>query len=261
MIRMTHRKHKIVIVLAALFIAIALAAGITGYRFYTNISTPLAENKTPRVFLISPGQSLSGIAANLEKKGFIAKKSYFKLLATFKGADKKLQAGEYHLSASQSPIQILDTLLSGKVKLYKITIPEGYNMVETARAMSLAGFCDENSFLELCRDKSFVSILGIAASSLEGYLFPDTYFFPKHSTCRTIIKTMTNNFNRVYTDKWKKRSAHLKLSVHEVVILASIIEKETGLKVLLPCDPLLVTPLGTALYAAGSGRSKAVRHG
>lgn len=220
--------QKTILAFSALLFIIAVAAGIAGRHFQQYANTPLAENRKNLIFQIAPGQSLSAIAANLEKQGLITRKSYFELLARFKRADKKLQAGEYLLSASQTPQQILTTLISGKVKLYRITIPEGYNLVETAKAMESAGFCKTNAFLQLCYDRKFISTLGIKAISLEGYLFPDTYFFPKKTACKSIIKSMTDNFNHVFTDAWKKRADQLKLSVHEVVTLASIIEKETG---------------------------------
>ncbi len=219
---------KIVLTFLTLVLIIAVAAGIVGWHFQQYANTPLAENKKTLIFQISPGQSLSAIAANLERQGLITRKSYFELLARFKKADKKLQAGEYLLSASQTPQQLLTTLLSGKVKLYRITIPEGYNLVETAQAFESAGFCKTSAFLQLCYDRKFISTLGIKAISLEGYLFPDTYFFPKKTDCRTIISAMTGMFKQVFTSTWKKRSKELRLSVHEVVTLASIIEKETG---------------------------------
>lgn len=225
---MTLLLKKLIPGFTILIFTAALCAAVAGYRFYRFSNTPLTENGADQLFLISPGDSLSSIAANLENQHLIGKSGYFKLLARFKNADKKLQAGEYLLSASKSPNQILSTLLSGKVKLHKVTIPEGFNLAEIATVFETAGFCDKNRFLELCHDRSFAAKLGFKTVSLEGYLFPDTYFFPKNSSCQSIIRSMTTHFNRVFTDDWEKRAAQLKLSVHEVVTLASIIEKETG---------------------------------
>jgi len=142
--------------------------------------------------------------------------------------NKNLQAGEYVLSGSKSPAQILDILLKGKVKLYRITIPEGLNINDTALIVEKAGFCNSAVFISLCKNESFILSLDIKSTSLEGYLYPDTYFFPKNTSCRTIISMMTDHFKQVFNSKWVSRAKDLNFSVHEIVTLASIIEKETG---------------------------------
>jgi UPF0755 protein len=123
---------------------------------------------------------------------------------------------------------MLDTFVKGRVKLYRITLPEGVNMNEIAAVLEKAGFCEKNNFLDLCQDRSFIQSLGIKSITLEGYLFPDTYFFPKHSPCKKIITAMVEHFKLIFTQAWQDRAAELKLSVHDIVTLASIIEKETG---------------------------------
>ncbi|MBU1697564.1 MAG: endolytic transglycosylase MltG, partial [Proteobacteria bacterium] len=77
-------------------------------------------------------------------------------------------------------------------------------------------------------DTSFILSLGIKAITLEGYLFPDTYFFPKNTDCKTVITTMVEHFNNILTKEWQARAKTMGFSVHDIVTLASIIEKETG---------------------------------
>ena len=146
----------------------------------------------------------------------------------YKKASKNLQAGEYILSASSSPEHILEILQKGKVKLYKITIPEGLNINEVALLVEKAGFCSQTDFKNLCSNRSFIDSLEIKAATLEGYLFPDTYFFPKHVSCKKIITAMVEHFRHIFTKQWQLKAQNMGFATHDIVILASIIEKETG---------------------------------
>jgi len=192
------------------------------------VKTPFNPGADKQVFTIKPGQNLGGIARSLEKDAIISNQTFFKLFARYKKAGRKLQAGEYLLSASDPPERVLEILLKGRVKLYRITIPEGLNIKEIANVVEEAGFCRKDEFLSLCRDSTFIIPFDIKATSLEGYLFPDTYFFPKHTTCQTIITTMIEHFNKNLKKEWQARAKSLNLSIHDIVTLASIIEKETG---------------------------------
>ncbi len=203
-----------------------------GLFFYLELSSfvkkPASPDAAEKVFTIKPGQGLAVIAKNLEKESIVSNKTYFKLFTKLKKAGKKLQAGEYILSAAKSPEQILTILMKGKVKLYRITIPEGLNIKETAALVEKTNIGTKKKFMTLCYNKSFISSLGIKAISLEGYLFPDTYFFPRHTSCENIITTMIGHFNIIFTEQWKIRAKNMGFSVHDIVTLASIIEKETG---------------------------------
>ena len=200
--------------------------------FYHKISYFVKEPFNPlaaeKVFLIKPGQSLAVIAQNLKTESIISNKTFFKLFAKYKKAEKKLQAGEYILSGSKSPEQIIEILVKGKVKLYRITIPEGMNINEIALLVEKENFCRKEEFIDLCHDKSFILSLGIKAITLEGYLFPDTYFFPKNTDCKTVITTLVEYFNNIFTEEWQKQAKTMGFLVHDIVTLASIIEKETG---------------------------------
>jgi len=226
---MAKSKTNILISVLVVFFIFLLA---TAVFFYLDISSfiklPAKSGSVEKVFTIQSGQSLKVIAKNLEKESFISNKTYFKLFARLQKAGKKLQAGEYLLSASKSPEQILEILVKGKVKLYKITLPEGLNLKEIAALVEKADLCIKTNFENLCHDRAFIISLGMKSTSLEGYLFPDTYFFPKHTTCETIITTMVHHFKNIFTEKWDFRAKEIGFSVHEIVTLASIIEKETG---------------------------------
>lgn len=226
---MAVNKPKIFLLLTVL---ILIGCSLSGYLLYKKFErfayTPANQKSGQILFNIEPGQSLKTISRNLENKGLITSWAFFKWLAKFENAEKRLQAGEYLLSASFSPKHILDTLLKGRVKLYKITFPEGLNLTEVAERIEKKGFCRSDKILILCKDPEFIHRTGIKANSLEGFLFPDTYFFPKKTSCETILTTMVNRFKQVFSLEWELKAQSLNLSIFEVVTLASIIEKETG---------------------------------
>ena len=226
---MAKNKFKIPAAVLIIFILICLAGGLFFYLKLSSFATkPFKPDSPEKTITIPFGQGLNRIAKTLEKEEIISSQVYFKFYTKFKNFEKKIQAGEYLLSASKSPEQILEILTRGKVKLYKITFPEGLTLKETAGLLEKSGRCNGSAFESLCHDRSFIGSLGLKLPSLEGYLFPDTYFFPKQTTCETIIRTMLQHFNNTFTPKWNARADELGLSVHEVVTLASIIEKETG---------------------------------
>ncbi len=226
---MNHSKSKkLGITLVGILLMTGVILSLFIFQMKRFIETPRNPREQMVTFTIAPGQSLKQVAINLEKQGLITNQAQFKLYVRYKQAAARLMAGEYQLSASKTPAQILDQLLKGRVKLYRLTIPEGLNMDETAGLVQETKFCDTAPFLALCRQADFIKTLGVDSHSLEGYLYPDTYFFPKQTTCRQIIKKMVTTFHSVYTREWKKRTTELGFSVNEIVTLASIIEKETG---------------------------------
>ena len=219
---------KISIILCILLSVLFLSTIFIFFQISTFIEKPFNPDAPDKRFIIKPGQSLKIIAANLEKESIISDKKYFSLFVKFKKDDKNLQSGEYILSASKSPEQILEIFKKGKVNLYKITIPEGLSINEVALIVENKGFCDKTVFKNLCMNKTFINSLGIKASTLEGYLFPDTYFFPKNVSCKKIIFIMVEHFKQIFTKQWHLKAQTMGFSIHEIVTLASIIEKETG---------------------------------
>ncbi|MBU4419855.1 MAG: endolytic transglycosylase MltG [Proteobacteria bacterium] len=181
-----------------------------------------------KLIIINPGQNFKSFSERLHKDDIIKEPHKFNLLARIKGYDKKIKAGEYLLSSSMPPNKIFQIMVGGKVRLYKLTIPEGYSLNQIASNIAGAGLGKEEEFLRAANDSSLVHEEGIDAETFEGYLFPDTYYFPKTITPGMIIFTMVNRFNSVFTSAFKEQAKKLGLSIHQIVTLASIIEKETG---------------------------------
>jgi UPF0755 protein len=213
-----------------LIIIVAGSAGIYIYRELSSfVKTPLIKEAPEITFTVLRGQSLKTIAANLEKKGLISDSFYFLVYAKLQRAEKTLKAGEYTLSASKSPEEIFKILIKGQVKLYKITIQEGLTIKKIASLVEKNKMCNKEQFNALCYNSDFIKKLGFDdVPSLEGYLFPDTYFFSRHNTCEDIIIAMVGKFKSVFTPEWEAQADKLHFSIHEVVTLASIIEKETA---------------------------------
>ena len=199
---------------------------ILNLRHYAEL--PTSSDTKNHVINIPAGQAFNVTTDNLFKTGIIKSPFKFRMIARLKGYDKRLKAGEYILSASMPPIKILEKLVKGTVKLYKLTVPEGLNLYQIGENVAKAGFGEQNAFVESATDSDFARASGISAGNFEGYLFPDTYHFPKNVSIKTIISTMVQRFWQVFRAEWKDRSQQLGFSVHQVVTLASIIEKETG---------------------------------
>ncbi len=207
-------------------ILVILSAGVWVLGLSRHLEQPRNFEQTE--ITISPGQSFSSVLTGLHRQGLISSVWKLKLYARFKGCDKKLRAGEYLIPAGASPEKILNILVQGKVVLHRITVSEGYSLRQIAETVDRAGLVPEAEFLAAADDPLLINEFKISGSSFEGYLFPDTYLFSRQTSAREIIEVMVHRFNEVFSNDWKERATRLGLSIHEVVVLASIVEKETG---------------------------------
>ncbi|MFZ1987313.1 MAG: endolytic transglycosylase MltG, partial [Desulfatitalea sp.] len=189
---------------------------------------PAGTDDTPVVIAVAPGETFDHLAATLAQQNIITSQQRFRFLARLRGEDKRLKAGEYALVSSMTPVQVLDTLVNNKVMLHRLTIPEGYNLHQIAAEIASLELADAGAFEALAVNPAVAGALGHPADTLEGYLYPDTYYFPRGVLPRAIIETMVRRFDAQFPDAWRQQAGRLNLSVHEVVTLASIIEKETG---------------------------------
>ena len=227
-------KKTLLLILIFLLIVVCAAAGLI-FELRTYAETPTNVNASKNVIIsVHPGQNLRNTANLLEQANLIKSKLKFILIARINGLDKHLKAGEYLLSAAMPPRQILEIMVKGAVNLHKFTVPEGYSIAQIAVLVENARFGSKFDFIKTATDAALVTKNGIEASTLEGYLFPDTYFFPRDVTMNKIISTMLNRFWSVFTTEWQVRAKDLGFTVHQIVTLASIIEKETGAAVERP---------------------------
>jgi len=202
---------------------------IYGAIFYYTATHPLSEKFNPVSVEIAPGMTLNNISNLLKDRDLIGNSLSFQLLAYLQKKQGQIQAGEYELSPSMTPKDILGIVTSGKTILHAVTIPEGYRITEIAALLEERGLVNAEEFILQTQDKELIQSAGIPAISLEGYLFPETYHFSKHTSERKIIQSMLDTYHeKIKTHELSKRTPFMNLSFHEVVTLASLIEKETG---------------------------------
>ncbi len=221
------KKRRIFFLIAGLIIFGLPAYFCSNIYLFANNPTGLSEPQQV-IFKISPGQNFNKITDNLFSKKLITSPAKFKLIARLKKSDRKLIAGEYELSRDMTPLEIMKQLTDGSVRLHRLAIPEGFNIRQIAENVEAAGFCDKQSFIRTATDEKFVRQMKISATTLEGFLFPDTYYFSKDVSSQQIISAMVDRFYEAWLPEWKTRAQAMGFSVNEMVTLASIIEKETG---------------------------------
>jgi UPF0755 protein len=193
----------------------ALAAGFLGYRLFHPYQAFSGET-----FVDLPhGTSTSAMADSLAKAGVIASRWDF-LLARVAGRGHVLQAGEYRFDHPASAMDVFRRIARGDIFYLELVVPEGKNMFDIGAAAEQLGLFKTADFLTAASDPALIHDLDPLAPTLEGYLFPDTYRLSRHTTPDKLCRLMTGKFR----DAW--RGIHTTRPVHEVVTLASLVEKE-----------------------------------
>jgi UPF0755 protein len=200
---------------------------LSSYQIWKGCTEPVSETGKNKIVLIPTGSTFSSAAQQLETEGLIKSKRAFYILAWWENVTTRIQAGEYELSPTQTPIEILDHLVKGKIRQYMVTIPEGYNLFQIDDLLANAKLISSDSFLNVARDKNILRTLGIKADSAEGYVYPDTYQLTKDATAREMLCTFVNHFWEVWnSEEFSRRMEELGVQIHDIVTIASIVEKE-----------------------------------
>jgi UPF0755 protein len=221
-------KLRITIVLLLVAVVVLGLAAYQAVKWAEGPVVPAQERPPSKVIFVPDGSTFQQVAVLLERERLIKSRSAFILLGRSQSADRKIHAGEYELNAGMTPAEILSNLLNGQVLLHPITIPEGFTMVQIAELLAQHEFGNQGEFLRLAKDRPFIASLGINAETLEGYLYPDTYKFPRRAKAKDMLTAMVERLRDVYGPEFQARAQELKMTQHEVLTLASIIEKETG---------------------------------
>jgi UPF0755 protein len=222
-------KLKIALLAATVLVLVAVA-------FYTyQINRPNSKNPQSVNFVIEPGQSSMQIGQNLKKAGLIKNPVLFEFYAWQKGLDDKLQAGEHQIPTNLSIKDILKILTTIKlIEEDKITIIEGWTLKDIANYLDKRGIANYDDFMKAVQKKaSWWDEYDFLKKKprdvdLEGYLFPDTYRIYKGATIEDILRKMLDNFNKKLTPEMQKEIARQDKSIHEILTLASILEKEVN---------------------------------
>ncbi|MCZ6484085.1 MAG: endolytic transglycosylase MltG [Acidobacteria bacterium] len=180
--------------------------------------------------VIQRGSTVPQIAGTLESHGIVRSSLLFEWYARFSYRPLILQAGEYRFEEPMNLPSVTKTLQAGLVHHYRVTIPEGLDMHEIAERFAGEGFGATDQFLEAMQRTALIGDWDPRAeNSLEGYLFPDTYFLTRDISEEEIVQVMVANFRKAWTPERLKRAEELGFTTREVITLASLIEKETGL--------------------------------
>jgi UPF0755 protein len=179
-------------------------------------------------FEVKMGETVKDIAQNLEDQDLIRADWVFVLGYRLFFSGQSLKAGEYTIQLPISAKNILFILTEGKVKLYPVTIPEGLTRRETAQHLESSLYIDSSEFLKVSSDIGLIADLFPEGNNLEGFLFPETYSFPKGTDAETVAAAMIDQFRKVFDATWTKRASEIGMTIGEVVVLASLIEKETS---------------------------------
>ena len=222
------------IVLGTILLIVFVIVGLFFYyKSYVNSPGPMvvgsgAGAESSVVVTIPKGSSVRAIAGILGNKSIIYNDVRFLILAKYSGYATRLQAGEFLLPFGKKPLEILKILSSAKSVSYPITIPEGLTAVQIAALFAKDGWCRQENFLKLVYDSKRIKEFGLTkGSSLEGFLYPDTYQFTKDIVgAEMVLDILLDRFTKVWAEEINNLNPVPE--VDKTVILASIVEKETA---------------------------------
>lgn len=198
-----------------IFVIILLLV-MAAFLYYKEGSLPVNKNSTEnQIFVVTQGEALNSIAKNLEKQGLIRNKIVFYAIVKQLGIERSIQAGDFRLSPSMDAFSIANNLTHGTLDVW-VTLIEGTRVEEMAQIIAKNFNVPETEFIKL---------------AVEGYMFPDTYLIPRGATANMITKILSDNFNSKFTFAMKEKAAKTSgLSPKEVIIIASMVEKEARLE-------------------------------
>lgn len=212
-------KKNLLIIITAIILIFALYV-------IAELIIPLPFGNKAIEFEVKKGQTYREVINSLSEKGMIRDRNIFLIIGRLTGLDKKIKAGYYPLWGNMTPLQIFDGLRKGRIIEYEITIVPGDSLLEIGKKFSTLGIIDTEQFESISKDKNFLASLDIDAPSIEGYLFPDTYRFPKGLEIKEILMLMVERLREKFNEEMLMRAFELGMSEREVLTLASIIEKE-----------------------------------
>jgi UPF0755 protein len=188
----------------------------------------------PRVVDIPPHQGLTGVAGRLDEAGVIRSPLGFMLLALARGTARSLKAGEYEIPQGSNTLAVLNQLEGGRVRQHAVLFREGGTLTELARILETERLARSDDVHRVARDPVFLKTLDVQAETLEGYLYPDTYQFVKGMTTEEILARMVARMRDQISPDLLERARAREFNVHQVLTLASIIEKEAVVRGEMP---------------------------
>ncbi|MCP3101089.1 endolytic transglycosylase MltG [Myxococcus sp. K15C18031901] len=221
--------------LVTLLVAGVLAGAAVGGWFFQRdhhlrafAATPVSL-PAPVTVDVPPGIGPRTLARRLAERGVVTDAELLYLYLRREGLGPRLKAGEYEFSGALTPAQVVEHLVSGKVKLYRITVPEGLRAQEVFALLAASELrLDARKLEALSTDATFLRLTKVPAKSLEGFLFPDTYAFPRGESEEAVLDRMVMRAYAEYQRAAEATKPRVHLGMVEAITLASIVEKETG---------------------------------
>jgi UPF0755 protein len=251
-------------VLKFLSVLVILVIIVFSYWIYRSLNTPHAHNKHNQYIQIPRGSSPGQIIGKLASEGILPAQIPLKIYLKISGTGNKMQAGEYLFNSPITPLEVLEEVKNGRLRTVKLTIPEGFTRFDIAKRIAQQfpqnQPVGENATWNLMEDISLIKDIDPKAKNLEGYMYPNTYNFPRSVTIPAIIKKMVGEFRKVWKPEYADRASKLKMTPHEIFTIASLIETESRLNEERPIVASVIynrlnkgMPLGidqTAVYIA-----------
>jgi UPF0755 protein len=215
------------LLLTLLVAAVASASwAVMEYRRF--VETPLSLPDEGALFTVNSGATVRTIARELEREGYLSEGVYLRLLARWTGQASKIQAGEYFLSRGTTPPALLNQMEAGKVTAYSLTLIEGWTFRQLMEAIRAQDALAQT--LQGLSGEQIMARLGHPDQHPEGRFLPETYQFPRGTTDLEFLRRAHRGMQQLLSEAWAGRAKGLPLSSpDEALILASIVEKETGL--------------------------------
>ena len=216
--------------LASLLTVLTSFALLAGFVYCHLFLPGRANSSEPVEVRIEQGDSFATVVRKLHQQKIISNERLFSLWARLTGVEKKIHWGVYRFDPSLSPRDILERMVLGKGVFATVTVPEGLTIKEIAELLTRLQVADGEKFLAAAADPQMLSLFGLQDKGAEGYLFPDTYYFTPATPEKDIFIAMAERFRKVTEPLFDRYSQGAGMTPHEIVILASMIEKETGIE-------------------------------
>ena len=217
------------IILALLFVALS-ALLFLGFVLTAVFLPPPPQRPGKVEVKVERGEPFSSVVRKLKERSVIGNEKLFSLWARLRWLDKKIHWGFYRFELPLAPAAVLDQMVPERGLFSRVTVPEGLTLREVANLLEKAKLARKERLLAEAASAELLSQLGLKGKGIEGYLFPDTYYFPPLATEREILIVMVEQFRAVFDSVMRERSEEIGLTLHEVVTLASLIEKESGVE-------------------------------
>jgi UPF0755 protein len=204
---------------------VILLIGAGAYLYYLNTPSPQIPAEGS-VFKVLKGEYLSTIASRLDQEGLIRSGLFLILYSRVNNTETAFKDGYFRILPGDSMSDVHYLLVSGYQEQVKLTIPEGWTLKKISQFVEERGIATSVEFREAAASAALLDQFGIPAENLEGYLFPDTYFFPRGYPAYGVVEEMVENFFRRLADVAPEALKWDRDELHETVILASIVERE-----------------------------------